>query len=214
MFEQTFVSWCFFEAIGKRVHAWREFCQPFDQPGMGCLHNRCVEVFEGKPCALHRWTRLCGQDTYLWVLSVHISGSSKQYFWHFMAMFQRFNLIDIQRFMDQSSRIHNRLISVWSFGRSPSFCCSLDFTSPACFIWFINRSSTFGSPSPWCSLVTMLCSRFRDGTWRDNKLRHLGGKRGINMKEHELVYYIYIWKQRYRTPAVFSWSNLNCIFAL
>lgn len=73
---------------------------------------------------------------------------SKQYFWHFMAMFQRFNLIDIQRFMDQSSRIHNRLISVWSFGRSPSFCCSLNFTSPACFIWFINRSSTFGSPSP------------------------------------------------------------------
>ena len=65
-----------------------------------------------------------------------------------LAMFERFNLIDIQRFMDQSSRIHNRLLSVWSFGRSPSFCCSLDFTSPACFIWFINRSSTFGSPSP------------------------------------------------------------------
>ena len=62
--------------MGKRVHAWREFCQPFEQPGMGCLHNRCVEVFEGKPCALHCWTRLCGQDTDLWVLSVHISGSS------------------------------------------------------------------------------------------------------------------------------------------
>lgn len=186
MFEQAFVSWCFFEAIGKRVHAWREFCQPFEQPGMGCLHNRCVEVFEGKPCALHCWTRLCGQDTDLWVLSVHISGSSVKAI--LLAFYGDVSAIQFDRY----SEIHGSIIQNSQqvdfslvFWKVPFLLLLFKFHLARLF-HLVHQSiiDLWVTKPP----VVLLCSRFRDGTWRDNKLRHLGGKMGINRKEHELIW--------------------------
>ena len=142
----------------------------------------------------------------LWTRHLPLSSIRPQlrFFKGIMLAFWRFLAIQF----DGYSEIHGsiiqkseQLISVW-FGRSGYSLKSLDVASLSCFIWFRNRSSTFGSPCLWCSLVTMLCSRFRDGTWRDNKLRHLGGKMGINIGTQLLRF------------SMFSYENWNELFAL
>lgn len=207
MFEQAFVSWCFFEAIGKRVHAWREFCQPFEQPGMGCLHNRCVEVFEGKPCALHCWTRLCGQDTDLWVLSVHISGSSVKAI--LLAFYGDVSAIQFDRY----SEIHGSIIQNSQqvdfslvFWKVPFLLLLFKFHLARLF-HLVHQSiiDLWVTKPPWCSCARGSAMAHGETTsWGTSVERWVSTGRNMNL-------YVYTWKQWYRTPAVFLMikSKLN-----